>query len=244
VRTRVKICGITRVEDGVAAAHAGADAIGLNFWPGTQRQVSLEQARAIVAVLPPFVTRVGLFVDPTAEDVRAALAAVPLDALQFHGNEAAAFCRAFDRPYLKAIAMKEGVDLLECVSRFDDAAGLLFDAFRAGDLPGGTGHAFDWSRLTSEVRNAMRAPLILSGGLDPDNVAEAIRRVRPYAVDVSTGVEARDAAGRPQRGCKDAARIAAFMQGVRSADADATTASPAPLAAPPKSGSVTPGGRS
>jgi phosphoribosylanthranilate isomerase len=218
-RTRVKICGITRVEDALAAAAAGADAIGLNFWPGTPRRVAVDVARAIVAALPPFVTRVGLFVDPDPGEVRSVLASVGIDALQFHGGEPAAMCRGFGLPYLKAIAVKEGVDLLESVSQYDDAAGFLFDAFRPGDLPGGTGHAFDWSRLTDGVRAALRAPLILSGGLDPGNVAEAIRRVRPYAVDVSSGVEARDADGKVQRGRKDAARIAAFMQGVRSADA-------------------------
>ena len=219
MRTRVKICGITRVDDALAAAQAGVDAVGLNFWPGTPRRVTLEQARAIVAALPPFVSRVGLFVDPSVEDVRAALAAVPLDALQFHGQEPGTFCRSFGHPYLKAVAMREGVDLLESVSQFDDAAGLLFDAFQPGDLPGGTGHAFDWSRLTGEFRARLRPPLVLSGGLDPDNVARAIRTVQPYAVDVSSGVEERGADGRPRRGLKDAARIAAFMQGVRSADA-------------------------
>jgi phosphoribosylanthranilate isomerase len=218
-RTRVKICGITRVEDARAATAAGADAIGLNFWPGTPRRVAVDVARAILAALPPFVARVGLFVDPDPAGVRAVLDAVALDALQFHGTEPAALCRSFGRPYLKAIAVKEGVDLLESASQYHDAAGLLFDAFRPGDLPGGTGHAFDWSRLTDDVRAALRAPLILSGGLDPGNVAEAIRRVRPYAVDVSSGVELRDAEGRAQRGLKDPARIVAFMQGVCSADA-------------------------
>jgi phosphoribosylanthranilate isomerase len=217
-RTRVKICGVTRVEDALAAARAGADAIGLNFWPGTPRRVEIGVAQSILAALPPFVARVGLFVDPDPADVRAVLAVLALDALQFHGSEAPALCRAFGRPYLKAIAVKEGVDLLESASQYDDAAGLLFDAFRPGDLPGGTGHAFDWSRLTDDVRAALRPPLILSGGLEPGNVAEAIRRVRPYAVDVSSGVEARDADGKVQRGRKDAARIVAFMQGVRSAD--------------------------
>jgi phosphoribosylanthranilate isomerase len=219
MRTRVKICGITRVADGVAAARAGADAIGLVFWAGTPRRVAFDQARAIAGALPPFVTRVGLFVDPEPDEVRAALAAVPLDALQFHGQEDAALCRSFGRPYLKAVPVREGVDLLECVALFDDAAGLLFDAFSPGDLPGGTGQAFDWSRLSGELRARMRAPLVLSGGLDPDNVARAIRTVKPYAVDVSSGVEERDADGRPRRGYKDAARIAAFMQGVRNADA-------------------------
>ena len=219
MRTRVKICGITRIEDGLAAAAAGADAVGLVFWAGTPRRIAIEHARAIAAALPPFVAKVGLFVDPSRAEVEAALAGVALDALQFHGDEAAAFCRSFGRPYLKAIPVKEGVDLLESVSQFDDAAGLLFDAHRPGDLPGGTGQAFDWSRLTVELKRRMRAPLVLSGGLDPANVERAVREVRPYAVDVSSGVEERGADGRPRRGLKDAARIAAFMRGVRSADA-------------------------
>jgi phosphoribosylanthranilate isomerase len=217
MRTRVKICGITRVPDGLAAARAGADAVGLMFWAGTPRCVSHAQASAIAAALPPFVARVGVFVDPAPEEVEAAMRAAGLTALQFHGREDAAFCRRFGLPWLKAVAVREGVDLLECVSQFDDAAGLLFDAFRPGDLPGGTGHAFDWSRLAG-LSARVTVPIVVSGGLDPDNVAHAIRTLRPYAVDVSSGVEERDAAGRPRRGYKDAARIAAFMQGVRSAD--------------------------
>jgi phosphoribosylanthranilate isomerase len=223
MRTRVKICGITRVEDGLAAAHAGADAIGLVFWAGTPRCVSIAQARAISAALPPFVARVGLFVDPDPAQVRATLAELALDALQFHGSEPPALCRSFGRPYLKAIPVREGVDLVESASQFDDAAGLLFDAFRPGDLPGGTGHAFDWSRLDTALKAALHVPLVLSGGLTPDNVAAAIRLVRPFAVDVSSGVEARDGEGRVQRGRKDAARITAFMLGVRSADAEVET---------------------
>ena len=216
-RTRIKICGITRVADGVAAAHAGADAIGVIFWRGTPRVVEYAQAQAIVAALPPFVSAVGLFVDPTADEVHAALAAVPLTCLQFHGSESPEFCRAFGRPYLKAIAVREGVDLLEYAARYDDAAGLLFDGYRAGDLPGGTGHAFDWSRLSADVRHALKPPLVLSGGLDADNVSRAIREIAPWAVDVSSGVEERGADGKPRRGLKDAARIAAFVQAVRNA---------------------------
>jgi phosphoribosylanthranilate isomerase len=217
-RTRVKICGITRVADAEAAAAAGADAIGLVFWPGTPRVVTHAQARAIAAALPPFVSVVGLFVDPEPDAVRAALAAVPLDVLQFHGSEPAALCRMFGRRYVKAIPVKDGVDLLESLSPYGDATGLLFDAFREGDLPGGTGQAFDWGRLTAEVRARLHRPLILSGGLTADNVARAIRDVRPWAVDVSSGVEERGADGAPRRGIKDPARIAAFVQGVRSAD--------------------------
>jgi phosphoribosylanthranilate isomerase len=217
-RTRIKICGITRVADAQAAVEAGADAIGLVFWAGTPRVVSIAQAQAIVAALPPYVAAVGLFVDPEPPAVSAALAAVALDLLQFHGSEPAAMCRSFGHRYVKAIPVKDGVDLLESVSPYDDAAGLLFDAFREGDLPGGTGRAFDWGRLTSGVRARLTRPLILSGGLTADNVAPAIRDVRPWAVDVSSGVEERDANGAPRRGLKDPARIRAFVQGVRSAD--------------------------
>lgn len=221
-RTRIKICGITRVADGMAAARAGADAVGVVFWPGTPRCVDFARAREIVTALPPFVSTVGLFVDPSAAEVAAALAAVPLDALQFHGAETPAFCRSFGRPYLKAIAVREGVDLLEYAARYDDAAGLLFDAFREGDLPGGTGHAFDWSRLSADVRGRISRPIVLSGGLDAANVEVAIRTVRPWAVDVSSGVEARDAAGKVRRGIKDHERIDAFVQGVRNADGGPT----------------------
>ena len=217
-RTRVKICGITRVADGVAASEAGADAIGLVFWSGTPRFVEVGRAREIADALPPFVTRVGLFVNPPEADVRAVLDAVPLDILQFHGTEPPDLCRAFGRPYLKAIHMKDGVDLLEYASLYEDAAGFLFDSYWPGDLPGGTGRAFDWSRLSPAVQAKLPAPSILSGGLDPANVGEAIRAVRPWAVDVSSGVEERGADGRAVRGIKDAARIAAFIEGVRNAD--------------------------
>ena len=217
-RTRIKICGITRTADARAAIDAGADAIGLVFWRGTPRVVDVAKAREIVDVVPPYVSIVGLFVDPPAADVRAVLDTVRIDLLQFHGSEPASFCGAFGRRYVKAIAVKRDVDLLESVSSYGDAAGLLFDGFRAGDLPGGTGSAFDWGRLTSEVRTRLPRPLILSGGLTADNVGRAIRDVRPWAVDVSSGVEERDASGAPRRGFKDAARIRAFVQGVRSAD--------------------------
>ena len=217
-RTRVKICGITRVADGLAAARAGADAIGLVFWGGTPRVVDVGRAREIADALPPFVTKVGLFVDPAPSDVRAVMDAVALDVLQFHGTEAPDLCRAFGRPYLKAIHMKDGVDLVEYAALYEDAAGLLFDSFWPGDLPGGTGRAFDWSRLSTAVQAKLPAPVILSGGLDPDNVVAAIRAVRPWAVDVSSGVEERGPDGKPRRGIKDAARIAAFIEGVRNAD--------------------------
>jgi phosphoribosylanthranilate isomerase len=214
MRTRVKICGITRVEDGIAAARAGADAIGLVFWSGTPRCVSLEQARAITRAIPAFVTIVGLFVDPTPESVTSTLAAVPLDVLQFHGNEQADFCASFARPYIKAVPVKPGVDLLQYASRYGDAQGLIFDAFEPGGLPGGTGKTFDWNELPA----ALQRPLILSGGLTPQNVAAAIRTARPWAVDVSSGVELSDDDGRTRKGIKSAAKIAAFIREVRNAD--------------------------
>ncbi len=216
-RTRVKICGITRLADGLAAAREGADAIGFVFWPGTPRRVAADAARAIASALPPFVTTVGLFVDPDPAEVRATLASVPLDLLQFHGNEAPELCRAFARPYVKAVpvgprAAKDG--LLEYAARYPDAAGWLFDAPPSGGLPGGTGQTFDWSTLPHDLQR----PLVLSGGLDAGNVGAAIRRVRPWAVDVSSGVEAIGADGKPAKGIKDPERIRAFIEEVRHAD--------------------------
>ena len=218
VRTRIKICGITRIADALAAANAGADAIGLIFWHGTARCVEIPRAREIVEALPPFVTKVALFVDPDSAEVRAVLDAVPVDVLQFHGDESRNLCSSFALPYVKAIRVGDDVDLLEYATRYGDAAGLLFDTFRVGDLPGGTGHRFDWSRLSPALRTGLARPLILSGGLDSDNVADAIRAVRPWAVDVSSGVEERAPDGKPRKGIKDAARIAAFVKGVRDAD--------------------------
>jgi len=214
MRTRVKICGITRVEDVVAATRAGADAIGLVFWSGTPRCVSFDQAQAIVRSVPPFVTVVGLFVDPAPEAVRAALDAVSLDLLQFHGNEPADLCSSFGRSYVKAVPVKPGVDLLQYAARYGSAQGLLFDAFEPGGLPGGTGRTFDWN----ELPDALQRPLILSGGLTPQNVGAAIRSARPWAVDVSSGVEVSGEDGRPRKGIKSAAKIAAFIREVRNAD--------------------------
>ena len=218
MRTRVKICGITRVEDGVAAASAGADAIGLIFWAGSPRCVPFEQARAIVAALPAFVTVVGLFVDPQPEVVRATLAAIPLDLLQFHGDETPDLCASFGRPYIKAVSVRPGVDLLQYAAQFPAAHGLLFDAFEAGGLPGGTGTTFDWTRLPPQLTDPMSRRLILSGGLTPHNVAAAVRQLRPWAVDVSTGVEASDAHDKPRKGIKSADKILAFIREVRGAD--------------------------
>ena len=204
--TRVKICGITRVEDALAAASSGADAIGLVFYERSPRHVSVEQAVQLVAVLPPFVTVVGLFVNADAAFVREVLARVPLDMLQFHGDESPEFCAQFARPYLKAIRVKAGVDLLQCASDFRSARGLLLDAHVEG-VPGGTGVSFDWTLIP----NRLPLPVILSGGLDAANVPAAIKQVQPYAVDVSSGVEA-------SKGIKDAAKIAAFINEVKKID--------------------------
>jgi phosphoribosylanthranilate isomerase len=221
LRTRVKICGITERDHGLAAARAGADAIGLVFWAGTPRMVSLDRAAGIAAAMPPFVSLVGLFVDPDAAQVRAALAAVPLDVLQFHGSEPPEFCRSFGRPYLKAIAVGDGLGetgLLECAQRYGDAAGLLFDAPPADGMPGGTGRTFAWGALSAPLCARLARPVVLSGGLHPGNVGAAVRAVRPWAVDVSSGVEVVGQDGRPMKGIKDPARIAAFIEEVRNAD--------------------------
>lgn len=208
MRTRVKICGITRVEDALAAARSGADAIGLVFYADSPRAVSVEQARAVVRALPPFITTVGLFVDAAPREIGAVLAALPLDLLQFHGNESPEACRGHGRPYVKALRMGEGADAAALARPYDDAAGILVDSYVEG-VPGGTGRAFDWSRLPE----GLSCPLILAGGLTPDNVAAAVTQVRPWAVDVSGGVEATP-------GVKDAAKIEAFIRGVNSVQVD------------------------
>jgi phosphoribosylanthranilate isomerase len=168
--------------------------------------VSLQQAQQLAAAVPPFVTVVGLFVNPTAETVRDMLRQVPLDVLQFHGEEEPGFCTQFGRPYLKAVRVKAGVDLVQCAARYAGAQGLLLDAYVEG-TPGGTGESFDWGLIP----HGLPLPVILSGGLHAGNVAEAIRRVRPYAVDVSSGVES-------SKGIKDAAKIAAFIKEVKQSD--------------------------
>ncbi|MBE0509466.1 MAG: phosphoribosylanthranilate isomerase [Chromatiales bacterium] len=207
-RTRIKICGITRPEDGLLAARAGADAIGLVFYAPSPRAVTVEQAAAICAALPPFVTTVGLFVDASQAEVEQVLRQVPLDLLQFHGDEPPAFCRGFGRPWIKALRMAEGVELAVEAERYHDAQGLLLDSFQQG-LPGGTGHAFDWARIPA----GLQMPIILAGGLNPQNIQQAVQTVRPWAVDVSSGVEA-------SKGIKDADKINAFMRGVHTADVE------------------------
>ena len=201
--TRIKICGITRVEDALAAAYSGADALGLVFYDKSPRSVTLKQAALLVAAIPPFVTLVGLFVNPSAEAVQEILQQIPLDVLQFHGEEEPKFCDQFDRPYLKAVRVKYGLDLVQCAARYNDAQGLLLDAFIEG-THGGTGVSFDWTLIPHNLP----LPVILSGGLHVNNVADAIKQVRPWAVDVSSGVEA-------AKGIKDAAKIAAFINEVK-----------------------------
>ena len=202
MNTRIKICGITRVQDGLAAARLGAHAIGLVFYDASARAVDAQQARSIVDILPPFVTTVGLFVNAEAAAVRETLAKVPLQLLQFHGDETPDYCAAFGVPYLKAVRVRPGVDLLQYARDFRTARGLLLDAYVEG-VHGGTGATFDWSLIPQ----SLPLPIVLSGGLDADNVAAAVRAVRPWAVDVSSGVES-------AKGIKDAVKMEAFMNGV------------------------------
>jgi phosphoribosylanthranilate isomerase len=208
-RTRVKICGITRPEDGLMGAELGADAIGLVFYPPSPRCVDVETAQRIVAVLPPFIAVVGLFVNPEPVAVRAVLESVRLDLLQFHGSEEPVDCEFFGKPYLKAIPMGADADVRDYEQRFASATGLLLDS-HGGQKTGGTGQRFDWTRIPAERQK----PLILAGGLHPGNVAEAIQQVRPYAVDVSSGVES-------AKGIKDAALMRAFLRGVYDCESHA-----------------------
>ncbi|KTC39060.1 phosphoribosylanthranilate isomerase [Pseudomonas sp. ABAC61] len=200
---RSKICGITRIEDALAAVEAGADAIGLVFYARSPRAVNVQQARAIIAALPPFVTTVGLFVNASRCELGEILDAVPLDLLQFHGDEPAAACEGFHRPYIKALRVKAGDDIAAACLAYPQASGILLDTYVEG-VPGGTGEAFDWSL----VPRGLSKPIILAGGLSAQNVAQAIAQVRPYAVDVSGGVE-------QSKGIKDPAKIEAFIQAVR-----------------------------
>jgi phosphoribosylanthranilate isomerase len=206
MRTRVKICGITRVEDAQVAAAHGADAIGLIFYPPSPRYVTPERAREIVAATPAFVSTVAVFVNPAREDVEGVIRESGVTLLQFHGDESREFCEQFSRPYIKAARIRPGLDLIKYLSPHPGAKAWMLDAYHE-DLWGGTGGTFDWSLVP---RDAARS-IILSGGLTAANVANAVKRVRPYAVDVSTGVEA-------SKGIKDAAKIAAFIGAVKRED--------------------------
>lgn len=204
MRTRVKICGITREDDAQVAVDCGVDAIGLVFYAASPRAVSLEQAARIARQLPAFVTCVGLFVNPRLEEVEDVLAQVPLDCLQFHGEESAELCEQFGRPYIKAIRVGAQTDITHLAQQYAQARAVLLDTY-VKDMPGGTGKCFDWDRIPAECPK----PVILAGGLTPGNVASAIQQVRPYAVDVSGGVEL-------HKGVKDPAKIRQFMAEVNS----------------------------
>jgi len=201
---RIKICGITRPEDAVIAADLGVDAIGLVFYAKSPRKVEIEQANRILAVVPPFMTVVGLFVDPSPFFVQTVLDEVPLDILQFHGNESSELCEDFGHRYIKALRVGADTDINAEMAAFPGASAFLLDTL-SDKAPGGTGEAFDWEKVPAGAKK----PIILAGGLNPDNVAQAIQAVNPYAVDVSSGVEA-------SKGIKDAQKMAAFVQAVRA----------------------------
>jgi phosphoribosylanthranilate isomerase len=201
---RVKICGITRLEDAIDACRAGADALGFVFHPASPRNIAPQTAAAIVARLPPFVTSVGLFVDADAAFVEAVLVTANLDLLQFHGHETPAECGRFGKPYLKAVRVSPDTDLLEYAATYKAARGLLLDAYVPG-VAGGTGVAFDWRLIPPELAGS----IVLSGGLTPENVGEAVRRVRPWAVDVSSGVEA-------AKGVKDPHKVSRFIANAKA----------------------------
>jgi phosphoribosylanthranilate isomerase len=204
LRVRAKICGITRVEDALTAVAHGADAIGLVFYSPSPRNVSISHAIEIARQVPAFVSVVGLFVNAEPSFIEDAISQVGLDVLQFHGDETPVECARYLRPFIKAIRVKADTNLVQCANEFSAAKALLLDTYTEG-VAGGTGHVFDWNLIPK----ALTKPVILAGGLTADNVAQAITQVRPYAVDVSGGVEL-------AKGIKDAAKIAAFMQQVYS----------------------------
>ncbi|MGE6606941.1 phosphoribosylanthranilate isomerase [Halomonas sp. NPDC076908] len=204
-RTRIKFCGFTRADDIDRAVALGVDALGFVMWPKSARSVDIEQLAALSARVPAFVTRVGLFVDQPAELIERCLPY--LDMLQFHGNETPSACQQYSLPWMKALRMRDEIDLAHEAQRYHQAQALLLDAYRPG-TPGGTGETFDWSRIPADLTK----PVILAGGLTVDNIAEAVRQVAPYAVDVSGGIEA-------SPGCKDAGKMAHFVHQVALADA-------------------------
>lgn len=205
--TRVKICGITNRIDAQLACDYGADAIGLVFYPPSPRYVNIEQAAIVIESLPPFISSVALFVNARREEIDNVLKQLAIDVIQFHGDESAEFCRSFNRPYIKAIRMQEGLDLYAVQKEYAGARGLLLDTYKKG-IPGGTGETFNWEKVPHDLDS----PVILAGGLAADNVALAIKQVKPYAVDVSGGVEA-------SKGIKDGEKMARFMANVRGSDA-------------------------
>jgi len=207
VRIRTKICGITQVEDALIAAQAGVDALGLVFYAKSPRAVTVAQAQKIIAALPPFVSTVGLFVNASRSEINAILDELPLDVLQFHGDETAADCEGFARPYFRALRMQPGLDIAQLAEQYQSAQGILLDAWVPG-VHGGTGERFDWTQIPASLAK----PLILAGGLNADNVAQAMQQVQPWAVDVSGGVEA-------NRGIKDADKMRKFLYAVQMKNA-------------------------
>ena len=204
--TRVKICGITRIEDALTAVRLGTNAIGFIFWDKSTRYIDPKEARKIVMALPPFVTVVGVYVNPSSEWVEETCSIAGLNLLQFHGDELPEFCSQFPLPYIKAVRIRSGIDLLQYAAQYSSSNGLLLDSYVEG-VPGGTGRTFEWSLIPENLS----LPLIVSGGLHAKNVCEAIREAKPWAVDVSSGVEV-------TKGIKDADKIAAFMTGVRDGE--------------------------
>ncbi|MCU7799344.1 MAG: phosphoribosylanthranilate isomerase [gamma proteobacterium symbiont of Lucinoma myriamae] len=204
--SRVKICGITNSEDAKFACDSGADAIGLVFYPPSPRCVSIKKALEVVNSLPPFITSVALFVNAQRQEIERVLDEVAIDLIQFHGDETEEFCASFKRPYIKAVRMKEGLDLYKVQNDYASARGLLLDTYKKG-IPGGTGEAFNWDKVPHDLS----LPVILAGGLVPENITQAIQQVKPYAVDVSGGVEA-------SKGKKDRKKIIRFMESVKCAD--------------------------
>lgn len=205
-RTRIKICGITNLHDAQVCAEHGVDAIGLVFYEPSPRYVDATTAKQIVASLPPFISVVALFVNADSSVVQRILSEVPIDVLQFHGDESATYCHQFPRPYIKALRMKPGLDLALSINDYRCAQGILLDTYQPG-VAGGTGQVFDWQKIPVSVSK----PIILAGGLNVDNVQQAIRFVKPFAVDVSGGVEAR-------KGHKDAGKIINFCREVNCVD--------------------------
>ncbi len=210
-RTRIKYCGITQLSDALEAVRLGVDALGFVFYPPSPRNIEIEKAAEIIRQLPAFVSCVGLFVDSSEEFIQQVLQSTAIDTLQFHGNESVEQCQAYGKPYLKAVRMKPGVDLAAVATEYASAAALLLDSYEKG-VPGGTGKHFDWARVPVSLNKAV----VLAGGLSVDNVAEAIQTVKPYAVDVSGGIEL-VLEKIQSKGIKDAAKMAAFINEVNHA---------------------------
>lgn len=202
MKTRIKVCGVTSVEEALEAVNAGADALGLVFYAPSKRFVTVRKAREIATAIPPFITLVGLFVDAEESVIREVLDQVPLDLLQFHGNETDQECERWRRRYIKALRVRPGTSVEESAAAYPGACGLLLDSYRKG-IPGGTGEAFDWQLIP----DSLDKPVILAGGLNPENVSQAIEQVAPFAVDVSSGVE-------NDRG-KDPEKMKAFVEAVK-----------------------------